>query len=118
MSRCFAYNVQRQRCDQEGGHDGDHSISLTWTDEESWDPNDLPVPYVAPMSGGTVVPTTSFTATRSVATLRSVNEDGEFFDTQIDVDDNALGETGKCFSCGCAEDDHPCDAHGCRSYVA
>ena len=35
---CFAYNAQRQRCDMPGGHPGNHAFTVTWTDEECYDP--------------------------------------------------------------------------------
>jgi hypothetical protein len=35
---CFAYSQSRERCDMPAGHPGDHSITLTWTDEECFDP--------------------------------------------------------------------------------
>jgi hypothetical protein len=35
---CFAFNQNKQRCDMPGGHPGDHSITMTWTDEECYDP--------------------------------------------------------------------------------
>jgi hypothetical protein len=118
VPRCWAYNKTRQRCDMPAGHLGDHAISVSWSDEDSFDPMDVPVPFI-PTSGGSIVPTTAFTANRHqrVAVLRSVDEEGEFFDTEIEEDADLLGETGKCFSCGCPEDEHPCEQHGCRNYI-
>lgn len=39
VRRCFAYNIKAQRCTDIAGHDGDHSISMTWTDDECYDPS-------------------------------------------------------------------------------
>lgn len=35
---CFAYNLRAERCDMPGGHPGDHSITMTWNDDECYAP--------------------------------------------------------------------------------
>jgi len=34
-SQCWAHNSQGQRCELDGGHAGDHILSVTWGDEET-----------------------------------------------------------------------------------
>lgn len=41
MSRCWAFNADGQRCDLDAGHQDDHQIHLSWTDEEVWDPSQV-----------------------------------------------------------------------------
>jgi len=36
---CFAFNQNKQRCDMPGGHPGDHSITISWPDEDCYDPS-------------------------------------------------------------------------------
>ena len=113
--QCWAYNKQRQRCEQHPGHEDEHRISVAWTDDECFDPADAPVPFVptAPWPariGGSVV--------KGEGVLRTFNEaTGGFDDTLIEEDADLLGETGKCFSCGFGEADHDSNPHGCRTYV-
>lgn len=38
MSRCFAYSKKGERCEQEAGHDGLHTVSVSWSDEDVWTP--------------------------------------------------------------------------------
>jgi hypothetical protein len=35
---CWAFSKTGQRCELEAGHEGDHSVSFTWTDAEAWQP--------------------------------------------------------------------------------
>jgi len=120
--KCWAFNKARQRCileveDHDLTHNGDmsHAFVMRWEDDECYDPADAPVPFVptAPWPtriGGSVV--------KGEGVLRTFNEaEGIFEDTIIEEDVDLLGETGTCFSCGCSEDEHPCEKHGCRNYV-
>ena len=115
--QCWAFNKQRQRCEQHPGHEDEHRISVAWTDDECFDPADAPVPFVptapwpARIGSGSVV--------KGEGILRTYNEaEGIFEDTIVEEDTDLLGETGSCFSCGCSSEDHPCEKHGCRNYVA
>lgn len=102
MSQCFAYSRQRQRCDQEAGHDGDHAVSTTWGDDECFDPTIiLPAPPV---------PTSVISVTNTARPIPIIGYDD-------DMDDLGAVAGGGCFSCGCLDDLHPCEAHGCRSFV-
>lgn len=38
LIRCYAYNKAGQRCEQLAGHDGDHALVTSWTDDECWVP--------------------------------------------------------------------------------
>lgn len=35
---CWAFNPMRQRCDMPAGHPGDHSITISWPDEDCLEP--------------------------------------------------------------------------------
>lgn len=100
---CWAYNRQRQRCDQEAGHEGNHSVSTTWTDDECFDPTIiLPSPP----------------ATTGVISVTNTSPPIPIIGYDDGMDDLGAVPGGGCFSCGCGEDAHPCDAHQCRSFVA
>ena len=107
--QCWAFNKQRQRCEQHPGHEDEHRISVAWTDDECFDPEidalvtfvDKPVPFV-PTTGGT-----------GVITMNA----GAPMPADFGDDDDTEGPPGSCFSCGCPEVIHPCDAHQCRSFV-
>lgn len=43
VRRCWAYSLTNKRCDQLAGHEGDHSITESWNDDECLDPNDQPI---------------------------------------------------------------------------
>ena len=57
LRRCFAYNIDGQRCGQLAGHEGNHAIVMEWTDDECFEPgrtyvggtpvtaSDLPAPF-------------------------------------------------------------------------
>ena len=112
--QCHARNKSRQRCSQPADHDGDHYILIEWMDGDSYDPDiDVPVPFVPTMGGSIRGP-----VVKGEGVLRTFNADGtEFTDTLVEEDVDLLGETGLCFSCSCAEDEHPCEKHGCRNYI-
>ena len=38
ITKCFAYNLDGQRCQQAAGHDGLHAVVKEWSDDESWAP--------------------------------------------------------------------------------
>jgi hypothetical protein len=99
--QCFAYNQQAQRCDQIAGHEGLHSISVDWSDEECFDPT--VVTLVHPSTG---MP--------------------EF--TSIVTDADLAGEpTAQCVVClhmqerhgvdGCVAKNAEGDECGCREFV-
>lgn len=39
MAGCFAYNTDGLRCDSPAGHDGPHTLTIEWGDEECWVPS-------------------------------------------------------------------------------
>lgn len=51
MRGCFAFNRDGLRCDSPAGHDGPHTLTIEWDDEEVW------TPLAAPAPGLSVVPT-------------------------------------------------------------
>jgi len=107
--QCWAFNKQRQRCEQHPGHEDEHRISVAWTDDECFDPEidtlvtfvDKPIPFT---------PTGTGVITMNAGAPMSA-------DFGAGEDDDMPGVPGLCFSCGCPEVIHPCDAHQCRSYV-
>lgn len=61
MNICFAFNRSGLRCMMPAEHDGPHSHSIEWSDDECWTPDRMgiadgliPVPGVTPT--GAVVP--------------------------------------------------------------
>ena len=38
--RCWSFSREKRRCDLNAGHDGPHSISMEWDDDETWQPTD------------------------------------------------------------------------------
>ena len=42
MKGCFAYNRDGLRCDGEGGHDGPHTLTIEWDDDDVWTPETPP----------------------------------------------------------------------------
>ena len=39
--KCHAFNQRGQRCDLYAGHEDDHQIVLSWTDDECWTPGQI-----------------------------------------------------------------------------
>lgn len=54
MSQCWAYDKSHRRCVLDGGHSGDHTLVVRWTDEECFDPSTL-VPRPPVTSGVSAV---------------------------------------------------------------
>lgn len=54
---CWAISAAlKARCDMPAGHPGDHSISVTWNDDQCWNPVvDTPIPLV-PVEQAKVIP--------------------------------------------------------------
>lgn len=44
MTGCFAYNRDGLRCDSLAGHDGPHTLTIEWDDDECWTPGDVLIP--------------------------------------------------------------------------
>lgn len=91
MSQCYAYSQVRQRCDQEAGHEGPHSLTSYWTDDECYDPAAVLLPPPPP---------------KMVLMNTAAQE--------------AQAPTDLCFSCECPRilhGDSGCEAHGCRTFV-
>ncbi len=36
---CWAFNKQGNRCDAEGGHEGPHTLTIEWYDDDVWTPD-------------------------------------------------------------------------------
>ena len=105
--QCHSYSKARQRCSQPADHEGDHYILIEWMDGDSYDPIlDAPLPITLPQTfkGGTIA------MNLSPAEAHAESESAM-------LDDLGAVPNGACFSCGCLEENHPCDAHGCRSFV-
>jgi hypothetical protein len=105
MSRCFAYSTVRQRCDQEAGHEGDHSVTAFWSDEECFDPMlQMPVaalPKFPGISGGGTVLTNA---------AEEVNA----------ITGAAKSPSDICFGCDCPRVLHEaggCAEHGCKTFI-
>lgn len=51
MSRCWAYNKEGIRCEQEAGHPTLHSMTIAWDDDECFSPivHQLPEPRPEPV---------------------------------------------------------------------
>jgi len=97
--QCWAYNKQRQRCEQAPGHDDDHRISVAWTDDECYDPS-VSTPVPTTWSGGVTT-----TLSEGVVLM---NDAGEKSPTDI------------CFGCDCPRVLHTpdgCAAHSCRTFI-
>ena len=108
--QCHARNKDRQRCSQPADHEGDHYILIEWMDGDSYDPEiDAPVPFVPTLSAVVMNATDDMVRGLGVPMPADFGSGG--------MDDDMGGSPGTCFSCGCAEAAHPCDAHQCRSYV-
>ncbi len=100
MSQCWAYGTYG-RCEKDGGHDDEHQIIQSWTDDECVNPAVL-VPVV-----------------RAFEEVAPPVHDGVLVD-------QAVGP-GKCFVCGCDQAAHEeiggdgdamCVKHQCREFVA
>lgn len=38
--KCWSFNRAGQRCEGMAGHENEHFLTTTWTDEESWTPDE------------------------------------------------------------------------------
>jgi len=102
QTRCHArFNeAPFPRCELFAGHDEEHRVSTEWDEDECYDPYQETVKMV---TTGLVHP----------STLRAVQ------DVELEPASwEGQASPGACFSCGCAEQDHPCVAHDCRTFVA
>lgn len=96
MSRCYARHREPpfERCEREGGHDGLHEVSHTWSDEETWEPSPHDLEAVR------MVPVLDVPMRKDKPTV-----------SPMDV---------PCFVCACTEAQHGvsgCEAHSCRTFV-
>lgn len=100
-ARCWAINASYGRCSKDGGHEDDHEVTFTWTDEEVVGPG-VPVPLIG----------------------LPAYDDHPIHDAVLV--DQAVGR-GRCFSCGCIQTAHDeigpdgeamCSPHQCRTFVA
>lgn len=49
MSRCWAHSIDRVRCELDAGHDGNHTVYITWRDDECYEPDKNTIaPIVTP----------------------------------------------------------------------
>lgn len=117
MSQCHALNAQPPyaRCEEEAGHEGEHRISLVWTDDQCFDPSQMVVSVSAPVRptglswGGTI------SDDHGDLHIMNVGTDLQRLDAALE--DVPLGA---CFSCGCPEEAHAdgaCERHDCRAFV-
>ena len=95
--QCWAMSPKYGRCEGIAGHDGDHTIVITWTDDECLAAS----PFTT--TGGRDVPIID---TRAVIT--------------VDGGTQTLGK--RCYSCGCDEEAHGgdgerCEKHQCTEFV-
>ena len=111
VTRCHArFNEPPYlRCELEGGHNDMHTVSTTWDEDECFDPDrEMAQALVSEVLSGRMIqpasPTPAFPYIEDVD-LPPASWEGQ-------------GKPGGCFSCGCPSEDHPCDAHDCRSFVA
>ncbi len=42
IRQCYAFNRDGKRCDMPGGHPGNHSITIVFTDDDLWEPAAVP----------------------------------------------------------------------------
>lgn len=56
MSRCFAYSKTGSRCEKDAGHDGLHTLSVTWDDDECFTPSTPPPMPTIPQPAAPVLP--------------------------------------------------------------
>lgn len=94
MRTCFAYGPTGQRCERPADHDGDHTVSASWTDDECVTPEHF---ATARVIGET-------------RTERPVPIIG------IDEDDDEPG-LDRCAACGWPEATHSANPHGCKSFA-
>ena len=64
MSRCWAHNADKIRCELDAGHDQLHRFSIAWSDEECYEPgkNVVITPVTFPNTTTTAITTTLGTA--------------------------------------------------------
>lgn len=91
--QCFSYNLNRQRCSLDGGHEGVHQHYVEWTSDESWSP-ELGIP----------TPVSPVHEQASLPMIPPVGAGGDG------------GPIDKCFICGCKEALHPDDGSGCSRH--
>lgn len=117
MSQCHALNAQPPyaRCEEEAGHDGEHRISLAWSDEECFDPSQMVVTVSAPVRPTGLSWGSSITDDHGDIQIMNVGTDLQRLDAALEE----VGD-GECFSCGCSEAEHTggaCERHDCRAFV-
>lgn len=109
-NQCWAYSKQRQRCDLSAGHEGLHSLSITWGSDECFDPamDSTVVWRDKPGSG----------VSGAIVTMNA----GQILAPDIDGGGDDLDVVpGRCFTCNCTEAAHVpgegCAAHACKSFL-
>lgn len=76
--QCHAYRITGERCDDVAGHEGLHSHSVRWTNEECWTPE---------MSAAAMI------ETKRVIETPDLEDDDE-------LGDDGMKPPAKCFACG------------------
>lgn len=38
LPQCWAYNIDSKRCEQRAGHAGNHAYTISWTDDDCYQP--------------------------------------------------------------------------------
>lgn len=94
--QCHAFNQRGQRCDLYAGHEDDHQIVLSWTDEECW------VPGQSVGNGGL-----------TIATLVKTQEEVEAEESLGPVPVYGEGKPGVCVMCNHAMHARECERNGC-----
>lgn len=99
FTRCWAFGPDMRRCDLVGGHEDDHQVVTSWTDEES-----------LTFAGGKAV-------------VEVPIHDSVLVDQAVQTLDAPV----LCFSCGCDKAAHEavggdgeamCERHQCRMFLA
>lgn len=109
-NQCWAYSKERQRCQGQAGHEGEHGIVFNWTDDDCFDPetDSTTVWRERPAGGSTFI---GLTNTDTPLPIYAV---------PIPHDDDG-GTPGRCFTCNCSAAAHEpdgCLAHSCKTYLA
>lgn len=97
MRTCFAYGPTGQRCERPADHDGDHTVSTTWTDDECVTPEHFAMAKV-------------IGETRTAQPVPIIG---------VDLDDDEDGEPSldRCAACGWPEAIHAQNNQGCKNFA-
>lgn len=116
MRQCFAYSQTAERCDLVADHDGPHSVSIEWTDDECFTPMQIPLVAAAPFDEPESVTMQQIAAAERAWEARFTSVDQEAIAQVMAEPEPVKPPTVPCVACGHLHQSGKCRC-GCETYI-